>query len=255
MNATAAEKEVAAKAKTAAELEAAVARQSVLDAKNAAKAAAADVQAKADAATALADRADTAAANAAKVAADAAKTLADVNASAAEKQAANAAKTAAELAYTNAKAEATKAKEVEDATALKVKTDKEAADALTKANADAAKALAEENRVTKILEGTITKGLEQLRADNAFVVESYKTNSTLYGDAVGLMAAADKDIAEFTRSVFLTPDITADAQAKKINTYTAMVQDRLKNTLASAKTMYDLDTSDAAKTSTALLKP
>ena len=255
VNATAAEKEVAAKAKTAAELEASVARQAINDAKIAEKATADEVKAKADAAKALADRADTAAANAAKVAADAAKVQADVNASVAEKQAANAAETAANLAYTNAKAEATKAKEAEDATALKVKTDKEAADAVTKANAEAAKALAEEGRVTKILEGTITKGLEQLRADNSMVVESYKTNATLYRDAVGLMNDADKDIAEFTRSVFLTPDITADAQAKKINTYTASRQDLLKNTLASAKTMYDLDTSDAAKTSTALLTP
>jgi hypothetical protein len=209
----------------------------------------------ADAAATLADnlaKAEEASVLAAK---DAASILANVNATAAEKEGARLKLAATELAKNKALEAADSAKYLSDAADKANAAAKETAAAKAKTDAEAAAKLAEEERINKTIDATILTQIENLKTDNQLILESFKNDTKVDQDARSYIAAADADVAKFIGEQLLTPDVTAEAKAKNLNTYTIGRYKSLNSSLNAIKTNVTLNNSDAAKTAAELLKP
>jgi hypothetical protein len=186
---------------------------------------------------------------------DAASTLANVNATAAEKEGARLKLAATELAKNKALEAADSAKYLSDAADKANVAAKETAAAKAKTDAEAAAKLAEEERINKTIDATILTQIENLKTDNLLILDSFKNDTKVDQDARSYIAAADADVAKFIGEQLLTPDVTAEAKAKNLNTYTIARYKSLNSSLNSIKTNVTLNNSDAAKTAAELLKP
>lgn len=135
----------------------------------------------------------------------------------------------------------------------KVATDKAAATQLAADNAAAAKALAEETRITKIADAEIAKAAEKVKTETDFTLESLKNDNKIMEQARQFIANQEADKNSFREKVMVMPDVTKEAQATMINTNNLMVDNATLNRLKGWGVQTELENSDAAKTSTALL--
>jgi hypothetical protein len=135
----------------------------------------------------------------------------------------------------------------------KVATDKAAATQLAADNAAAAKALAEETRITKIADAEIAKAAEKVKTETEFTLESLKNDNKIMEQARQFIANQEADKNSFREKVMVMPDVKKEAQATMINTNNLMVDNATLSRLKGWGVQTELENSDAAKTSTALL--
>lgn len=135
----------------------------------------------------------------------------------------------------------------------KVATDKAAATQLAADNAAAAKALAEETRITKIADAQIAKAAEKVKTETEFTLESLKNDNKIMEQARQFIANQEEAKNRYREKVSTMPDVRKEAQATMINTNNLMVDNATLNRLKGWGVQTELENSDAAKTSTALL--
>lgn len=135
----------------------------------------------------------------------------------------------------------------------KVATDKAAATQLAADNAAAAKALAEETRITKIADAEIAKAAEKIKTETEFTLESLKNDNKILEQARQFIANQEADKNSFREKVMVMSDVKAEAKATMINTNNLTVDNATLNRLKGWGVQTELENSDAAKTSTALL--
>jgi hypothetical protein len=135
----------------------------------------------------------------------------------------------------------------------KVATDKAAATQLAADNAAAAKALAEETRITKIVDAEIAKAAEKVNTETEFNLQILKNDDDKTQKAMQFIANQEEAKNRYREKVSTMPDVTKEAQATMINTNNTAVDNRTNEIIKGWATQYQLENTDAAKTSTALL--
>lgn len=135
----------------------------------------------------------------------------------------------------------------------KVATDKAAATQLAADNAAAAKALAEETRITKIVDAEIAKAAEKVKTETEFNLQILKNDDDKTQKAMQFIANQEQDKNSFREKIMAAADIKTEAKATIINTNDTAIDNRTNEIIKGWVTQYQLENTDAAKTSTALL--